>query len=176
MREHSDADRAAVKNLYAFYRYDLAPFIPGGPGSVPNAFGVFDGDEARSHDAAVAELDLWWERPGALFAHLFRVGATPAGFALVSARPHASPGVDHRLCDFFVVNRFRRRGVGTRAAVAVFDRHPGRWELGVEPENRAADAFWRRVLGAYDRSYAEAALPLGEGAAAELPAFRFRTA
>ena len=37
-------------------------------------------------------------------------------------------------------------GVGRRAAVAAFDRFPGRWQVMQVPENTGAVLFWRRVI------------------------------
>jgi predicted acetyltransferase len=50
------------------------------------------------------------------------------------------------VAEFFVVRGARRRGVGTRAAHAVFGRFPGAWEVRVRKENVAAMAFWARAM------------------------------
>jgi predicted acetyltransferase len=39
--------------------------------------------------------------------------------------------------------------VGRAAAVALFNRFPGRWEVAQLEANTAAQAFWRRVIGDY---------------------------
>jgi predicted acetyltransferase len=50
------------------------------------------------------------------------------------------------MAEFFILRRYRRQGVGARAARAVFDRFPGAWQVRQRPENAAAIAFWRRVI------------------------------
>ena len=55
----------------------------------------------------------------------------------------------HDLAEFFVVRRYRRQGVGTRAAAAIFGLRRGRWEVRERTGNAAARAFWRKAIGAY---------------------------
>ena len=71
-----------------------------------------------------------------------------AGFALVDKRVRIA-GDDFWLDQFFVLKKYRRRGVGGRAAAAVFSQHTGRWQVGQMPENTAALAFWRHVIASY---------------------------
>jgi predicted acetyltransferase len=44
-----------------------------------------------------------------------------------------------------VLRKYRRARVGTRAALSIFRRYPGRWEVPVAWYNPPALAFWRRV-------------------------------
>ena len=53
------------------------------------------------------------------------------------------------MAEFFVMRRYRRKGVGAAAATAAFDRFKGPWEIRQRRENVAATAFWRRVIGGY---------------------------
>lgn len=71
------------------------------------------------------------------------------GFALVSRARAANPsGTRHRLSEFFVVSGARRRGIGASAAALLFKRFAGEWEVIEDEHNRAALAFWRRVISA----------------------------
>lgn len=144
--DHDEADRAVIKNLYAFYRYDLMPFLDAGAGAFVNQFGVLNGEHSRTHEEGVRGEDSWWERPGLLFAHLIRVDDRPAGFVMVARPPFATRGVDYRLNEFFILNKMRRQGVGTRAALQVLERYRGKWEIAQLPNNPAAVAFWRNAL------------------------------
>ena len=86
---------------------------------------------------------FWRRRGGAHF--IVRVDGRPAGFALVRDRaPFAGAGV-REMSEFFVLRRYRRRGVGTRVARAIFARFPGSWELAVLTWNPAR-YFWRGVI------------------------------
>ncbi len=69
------------------------------------------------------------------------------GFALVS-RPAAfpRPRADYRMAEFFIVGPARRRGVGAGAAILLFSRFTGEWEVVEDEYNRPALGFWRRVI------------------------------
>jgi predicted acetyltransferase len=140
-----ERDRTAVTNLGVFYRYDLMPLIDDGVGSRVNAFGVIGEDDAAGHEKGTAGQEVCWSKPGILLPMLIRVDGEPAGFALVARPPHAHRSVDYRMEDFFVLNKWRRAGVGTLAVARVFERFPGWWEMGWLPRNTAAEAFWRAV-------------------------------
>jgi predicted acetyltransferase len=47
--------------------------------------------------------------------------------------------------DFFIVNQFRRTGVGASAVREIFRRHHGQWEVGWATKNKPAELFWRSV-------------------------------
>ena len=51
------------------------------------------------------------------------------------------------VAEFFVVRGARRRGVGQRAARALFELFPGTWEVRVLRANERALAFWRSAVG-----------------------------
>lgn len=92
-------------------------------------------------------------------AFVFQVAGCYAGFALVDARDLPPPGTGpgpasnnapgHWMAQFFVLRKYRRRGVGHAAANQLFTALPGRWQVGQMPLNTPAQAFWRRVISAY---------------------------
>ena len=87
-----------------------------------------------------AELPAWADRVDHA-AYLFVAAAAPQGFALIARDAAGAWHVE----EFFVIAGARRRGLGDRAARALFAAHPGAWTWTVRPENPAALAFWRRV-------------------------------
>jgi predicted acetyltransferase len=103
-------------------------------------------------------LGEWADREGEFLAGWFAdPGAHPfvilcdgrhAGFALVS-RPPAFPktSVNYRMAEFFITPASRRRGVGAFAALLIFNRFAGDWEVLEDESNRAAQQFWRQVIG-----------------------------
>lgn len=171
----SSDHRDLIKNLYTFYRYDLMPFIDTGPGSYVNAYGTIDGQASCTHAEAVDNCNVWWEKPDLLFAFLVRSGRNPAGFAMVATPPHTTPGIEYRMNEFFVLNKLRRRGVGTQAATDVLDRFRGKWEVGYTPTNEAAAAFWRKVIPAYTNGHYEEAQIHQAPGAPTLPGYVFDT-
>ena len=104
------------------------------------------GDDGRFY---VPSLAIYASDPRC-HAFLVRVDGKLAGFALVQRRSRLTG--DEAVTDiaeFFVMHRYRRRGVGDHVARAMFDRFPGRWEVREKVNNPRAIAFWRRVIGRY---------------------------
>ncbi len=137
VREASPADRVLIRNLYPLYLHDLTAFTD-----------LYDVDERGFFYPDY--LPDWLSRQSpSMHPLVIREGGRPAGFALVGQAPfpHMSPGRDYRMCEFFVLNRARRRGVGRRAAHAIFTLFPGVWEVSELPRNIGAVSFWRRVIG-----------------------------
>jgi len=104
-------------------------------------------------------MDRYREEPDR-FPYLVYVNGQIAGFVLINSVTSYCQGPAARsVAEFFALRQYRRRGVGTRAAVSVFSRFPGTWEVGVLASNKAAQAFWRKVIGDYTHgNYQEPAL------------------
>ena len=85
------------------------------------------------------DLGRYWREPDR-HPFVFRVDRRLAGFALVRSGP------PHDMAEFFVLRKYRRRGVGRDAARAVFARFPGEWQVREQFENTAAIAFWRSAI------------------------------
>ena len=141
----AEDDKLAFKNLFAFYRYDLMPYIENGAGSAVNRFGTINGETSRTHEEAFGDEGLW-QKPGVIFPFLIRADGELAGLAVVVTQPHATAGRDYRMNEFFVLNKFRRRGVGRAAAQALLNQFRGKWEIGQMPENHGAISFWQAVV------------------------------
>jgi predicted acetyltransferase len=126
------ADLPLLRNLLQFYYYDFAEIVGGRVG----ADGCF----------STPPLEPYWEDP---WRHPFlvRVDAQPAGFALVHQRSRITGDRETwDVAEFFVMRPYRRKGVGSEAALAVFDRFRGRWEVRQIHANVAATHFWRAVI------------------------------
>jgi predicted acetyltransferase len=94
-------------------------------------------------------LDGYWRDD---FRHpfLLRVDDRLAGFALVQEKSRLSGAAGiFDMAEFFVMRRYRRRGVGLAAAALAFDRFRGPWEVRERVGNDAATAFWRRAIDQY---------------------------
>jgi predicted acetyltransferase len=128
-------DWARLRSLFQFYAYDLS-----------DTFGLdVDGDGSFR----IASLDAYGSAPGQR-AFLITVVNKLAGFGLVEQRSRlTNDATVFDVAEFFVMRKYRRRGVGEGAARALFDSFRGRWEVRQRAENAAATAFWRRVIGRY---------------------------
>jgi predicted acetyltransferase len=111
----------------------------------------------------IATIEGFWTDPK-LTAFLVRTDGALAGFVLVHEVAYFAGAGTRDIREFFVLRRHRRRGVGTEIARRVFDRFPGKWEVTQLTRNVEAQAFWRRVIGAYTGGrYEERPRPDGHG-------------
>jgi predicted acetyltransferase len=90
-------------------------------------------------------LDRYW-LDRACSPYIFRVAGHAAGFALVDGQVKL-PGGEYWMDQFFVMKKYRGKGVGGAAAAQVFALHPGTWQVGQMTANLTAQAFWRRTIG-----------------------------
>jgi predicted acetyltransferase len=120
-----DDDRTIVRRLLQLYHYD---------------FSEFDGSDVNPHGEYLHRyLDEYWTDSDRK-AFLFRVEGALAGFALVFT------GDPRDIAEFFVMRKYRGRGVGARAAASLLDQFPGRWTVRQQLTNPAATAFWRKAI------------------------------
>jgi predicted acetyltransferase len=128
-------DQPILLNLMQLYVHDFSEFL--------------DIDLQEDGRFPPRDFSPYWAEPGrhALF---IRVDARLAGFVLVDERSRLAedrPAMD--MAEFFVLRKYRRRGVGARAAVYAFELFPGPWEVRQVPDNVAATAFWRKTIDRY---------------------------
>ena len=94
-------------------------------------------------------LSLYWSEPDR-HALLVRVDGKLAGFVLVKRGPGAtSAWAVWDMAEFFIIRRWRRRGVGTNIAHEVWRRFPGQWEVRVMQANPPARQFWTRTISGF---------------------------
>ena len=132
VRSATPLDRLPLFRMLELYQHDLSD--------------VWDQD-LDLHGEYGYSLDEYWQDTGAR-AYVVLVHSRYAGFALVAPRPKL-PGGQHWLEQYFIVKKYRNRGIGQAAAIALFDSTPGHWQVGQMRQNIAAQAFWRRVINAY---------------------------
>jgi predicted acetyltransferase len=130
------AQRPVLARLLQLYLHDFSEFAPiGSPHGEVNEEGCF----------AYPRLESYWQKDGQI-PLLIRADDRLAGFALVNQWSALGRSLDHVVAEFFVLRKYRRARVGARAALLVFRRYPGRWEVPVAWYNPPAQAFWRSVV------------------------------
>jgi predicted acetyltransferase len=128
-------DRERLRALFELYAYDFSEHL-----------GIDVQDDGRFQTPS---LDDYWIDP-LCHPFLITVDGKIAGFALVQERSRLS-GVEgiRDMAEFFVLRKYRRGGVGERAATWLFLQFRGSWEVRERTENPIATLFWRRVIGRY---------------------------
>jgi predicted acetyltransferase len=123
--EAAPEDKPVVRQLLELYQHDFSEFE--------------DADVDRHGFYGYPYLDHYWTEHER-HPFLFRADGNWAGFALVRS------GDPHDLAEFFVMRKYRRRGVGIAAARDVFARFPGRWQVRQMASNPASTAFWTEAI------------------------------
>lgn len=87
---------------------------------------------------------------------LIRANHTLAGFILLETGQFApkKTGEDYYLSEFFfILKKYRRKGVGKQAVQQLWRRYPGKYLLGELHQNEAAIKFWTSLYEAYNLKY-----------------------
>jgi len=126
-------DKSILRRMIELYQYD---------------FSEFDGADLDAHGSyGYAYLDYYWLEESR-HPFLVRVDGKLAGFVLVRDQAYL-PGNQRSIAEFFILRKYRRRGVGRQVAFHIFDLFPGKWEVTEIEANLPAQQFWRRVIGEY---------------------------
>ncbi len=133
--EASIEQKPVLHRLMQLYLYDTSEFT--GDDASPD--GVF----------TYRYFDEYWRKPDR-FPFLIYCGANLAGFVLVNSHTVVlEQGAGRSIAEFFVMRKYRRQGVGRRAAFYAFDRFPGLWEVRENSKNFAGQEFWRTIIAEY---------------------------
>lgn len=128
-------DAPLIQNLMQLYTHDFSEFWAGTPRGDLNADGRFD----------PYPLDDYWSRANWSAALIWCERAL-AGFALINDVTHSGIAAHRNMGEFFILRKYRGRGVGRSAAALLFSRHEGLWEVAVARKNSRALEFWRRTI------------------------------
>ena len=122
-----------LRNLFEHYCHDMSEW-----------FEIDTGADGRyAHDTS----SVWTDGND---VYLARVGDSIAGFALIGSGSEwlGEIGV-HDVHEFFIMRRFRRRGVGQSMTTFLWNKHPGEWLVRVLEANAPALLFWRNAISRY---------------------------
>jgi predicted acetyltransferase len=133
-----ESQRQIITNLIQLYKYDFSEFA-----EVGSPYGEVGPDGRFVYEG----LDRYWLKDGWVPLTVEADGWL-AGIVLVNRWSALSRLVDHSVAEFFVLRKYRRIGVGSRAARILFGRWPGRWEVAVARYNKPALSFWRKAIRA----------------------------
>ncbi len=132
-------EKLILAHLIELYEYDFSDF----EGTDVNALGLY----------GYSYLDYYWTERNR-FAYFIKVDDRLAGFVMVCGHCYVSEDPDTLfMSEFFVMKKYRRKGIGKQAAIEVLKRHPGKWELTVHPQNPVSHEFWHSVVKAVSEDY-----------------------
>ena len=129
VRAAAAEEESILANLVELYAHDFSEFL--------------DIEINPDGRYGYAQLPLYWREPNR-HPLLVRVDGNLAGFVLLKGDENAWD-----MAEFFVVRRYRRRGIGSAIAHEVWRQFPGRWAVRVMESNQSAQQFWERVIRAF---------------------------
>ena len=127
------SEKHLLKNMLELYFYDLSIF----ENNDLNEFGEY----------GYRYLDLYWIEPQR-HSFIIRVNDKLAGFILVNQFVYTEDA-EWAIAEFFVLKKYRNRGIGKKSAFYVFARFPGKWEIRTFDKNLVAKKFWRKTIEQY---------------------------
>ena len=142
----SISDKPLIQRMMELYQYDFSEFT--------NADLDKHGYYGYSH------LDYYWVETNR-YPFIVRVNNNLAGFALVNQSTNF-PGSKYSLAEFFILRKYRNRGIGRLVAYNIFSLFDGRWEIYQAHTNLIAKKFWQSVLKVYTKgNYTETVMEEG---------------
>jgi predicted acetyltransferase len=126
--------KQVLANLLELYQYDFTEFS--------------DQDVDDDGRFGMEYLDRYFSGDPTRLPLLLRVDGNWAGLALLHRGAFLVDDAEMMdVVEFFVMRKYRRKGVGSEFARRIFARFPGRWEVRIAYNNAPAQAFWRRLVG-----------------------------
>lgn len=140
--------KPVFSNLLELYEHDFSDVTPF--------------EEAKDVDESgrfgYKYLDSYWTDP---MRHPFivKVDGKIAGFVFVNLNHEEGDEPNtHGISEFFILRKYRQKGVGEQVARQVFDMFPGKWRIGQTTGNIPAQQFWRKAIANYTQGKYEEAV------------------
>ncbi|MCE5172503.1 GNAT family N-acetyltransferase [Paenibacillus profundus] len=124
-------DRKLIENLLQFYIYDFTEFT---------SASILENGSYNT----MPDLDSYWNNLNGNHPYLIKVNDEIAGFILTKEKEETRKY--NYLAHFFILRKFRRLGIGSKAAEHVLKIFKGEWELYQLENNIPAQKFWDRII------------------------------
>jgi len=133
--EVEDDQKSILRQLLELYEYD---------------FSEYNDQDVNEHGYyGYKYLDHYWTDANR-YPFFIMVENKYAGFVLVNSHNYLLDDDQGRsIAEFFIMRKYRRKGVGSEAAKQIFDKYRGWWEVRQHGGNEPSKLFWRRVIDEY---------------------------
>lgn len=153
-----------IQNMGRFYVYDISEFLGQDPDFKIPEDGLYE----------CIDFKKYWEAQDN-FPFLLRYDQELAGFVIVDKKG-SEPGIDFNMAQFFILRKFKGKGLGREAAYHCFNKFRGIWEVMVLPGNEGAYRFWRAIIKAYTKDkFSEYSRPVAHFGSGIKNIFKFDT-
>ena len=91
-------------------------------------------------------IDHYWTEDNR-YAYFIKVDNKLAGFVLIDDHRYIK-NIETNYCiaEFFVMFKYKRKGIGTYALKYILNKHKGKWQIGYHPENESGKYFWNKTV------------------------------
>ena len=127
----------AIQNMGRFYVYDMSEYLGKQEGWEIPQDGLYE----------CIDFKKYWEDENT-FPFLVRYQNELAGFVIVDKKGSNSE-INFNMAQFFILRKFKNKGIGKYVAQECFKKFPGIWEVMVIPDNEGAYRFWRSTIKNY---------------------------
>jgi predicted acetyltransferase len=59
--------------------------------------------------------------------------------------------INYSMAEFFVMNKYKKLGIGTYAVKYVLNKYKVKWEIGYTPRNKIAKIFLNKIVKEYTK-------------------------
>ncbi len=131
----SEAEKSVLRQMIELYQYDLSVYT--------------DKDLNDAGYFGYSYLDYYWNEDSRN-AYFVRYNGCLCGFVMVSEYCYVLKDSKAKsISEFFIMNKYRRLGIGRKAALEIFKKFPGMWEVNQIINNEVAYTFWETLISAY---------------------------
>ncbi len=124
-----------LNNLMELYNYDFSEFED----EDVNDFGLY----------GYQYIDHYWTEEGR-YPYIIKVDDKIAGFVLIRTTGINEYGIkQYSITEFFVMKKYRKKSVGKKVAIEIFESFKGEWTVSQIEENMPAQMFWRKIINEY---------------------------
>lgn len=124
--------KSILINLYELYEYD---------------FSKYTGRDVDGNGRFEVNIDYYWEGDERWNPFFIEVAGKIVGFLVVLfENMDTDPDPTHVIYDFMILQKYRRSGIGRKAAIEAFKMYKANWKVGQMENNHPARSFWMSVI------------------------------
>lgn len=123
-----------IQNMATYYSYDMSQYMGWAQDN--------DGKQSVGMD-----YKKYWQTKNT-FPFIIKLEDELVGFVIIDNNV-SDPSNDFNIAQFFILRKFKGKGIGRYIAFQCFDKFRGNWEVFVMPRNEGAYRFWRKIINDY---------------------------
>jgi ribosomal-protein-alanine N-acetyltransferase len=123
-----------IQNMASYYSYDMSEYMG------------WEQQNDGTHSVGMDYVKYW--KAENTFPFIIKYHDELAGFVIVDKNV-SDLSNDFNIAQFFVLRKFKGRGLAQHIAFQCFDKFCGKWEVFVMPRNEGAYRFWRKIISVY---------------------------